>query len=392
MNQGDRLVIVGGGPSGLSTARAYRETSGAGSVTILAGEDHLPYRRPPLTKEYLRGEIPRKELPIEPGSWFEENGVDLRTGTKVAALDPGQAKIETEDGEEIAYDACVLATGSEPIRIPVPGGGDPGILTMRTVENSTELQRRVANGGRVMVVGSGFIGCEVAASLSMRSAEVTLVSMEELPQADRLGEGAGEQIKGWLEDYGVELHLGVSVEEIEHTGEGYRVHIGDSEMVVAETVLFGTGARPRTVLAEKAGLAVEKGGIVCDSSMRASYGRVFAVGDVALAYNEAAGRRLYVEHWGEALNMGQVAGTIIAGGEAVWNVAPGFWSTIGEETIKYVAWGDGYDEARFVDHGGRAFTVWYGTEGVCVGVLAHDHDEDYEHGRKLIESGAALPE
>ncbi len=392
MNQNDHIVIVGGGPGGLSTARAYREAGGRGRATILAAESHPPYRRPPLTKDFLRGELAREELTIEPGSWFEESEVDLRLTAGVSALDAGRKLLTLESGEEVLYDACVLATGSEPVRIPVSGGDDPGVLTMRTVENSTELQERARQSGRVIVVGSGFIGCEAAASLAMRGVEVTLVSMEELPQIQRLGGEAGERIKGWLEGYGVELRLGASVKGIDHSGGAYEVGLEGGETVPAETVLFGTGVRARTGLAEEAGLEVEKGGIVADSSMQTSAPGVFAVGDVSFAHNEAGGRRLHVEHWGEALNMGQVAGTVLAGGEAVWDTAPGFWSTIGGETIKHVAWGDGYEEARFVDHGGGAFTVWYGAAGVCVGVLTHNHDEDYEEGRKLVESGAPLPE
>lgn len=387
----ERILIVGGGPAGLSTARAYREAGGDGEVVILAAENHAPYRRPPLTKEFLRGEIPREDLPIEAESWFDENGVELRRSSQATALDVSRKVVSLRNGEEVSYDSCVLATGSEPIRIPVPGGDDPGILTMRTVENSTELQRRVGESDRAVVIGSGFIGCEAAASLSMRGAKVTLVSMEELPQIQRLGEDAGERIKSWLEEYGVDLRLGASVVGIEHSGNTYEVHIEDGDSVSGETVLFGTGVKPRTDLARKAGLEVERGGIVCDSSMRTSEPGVFAVGDISFAFNDAANRRLHVEHWGEALNMGRVAGAVLAGRDVVWDVAPGFWSTIGDRTLKYVAWGDGYEEHRFVDHGGGAFTVWYGTDSVCAGVLTHDNDEDYENGRELIETGAALP-
>ncbi len=390
MNQRERVVIVGGGPAGLATARAYRLAGGSGSVTILTTEPYPPYNRPPLTKDYLRGETPREDLWLEPPGWFEENAVDLRLATNAHSLDRDRRVVETENGE-IPYDMCVLATGSEPIRLPVPGAEDEDILVMRTIENSTRLRSRVGEESRVVVVGSGFIGCEAAASLSMRGARVTMVSLEERPQLERLGEEVANRIEAWLEGYGVELRLGASVERIERENGDYEVGLGDGSGVEAETVLFGTGVRPRTELAENAGLEVASGGIVSDSSMRTSAPGVFAVGDISFAYNEAAGKRLHVEHWGEALNHGKVAGTVIAGGEAVWSVAPGFWSTIGEQTLKYVAWGDGFDDARFVDHDNGAFTCWYGNEGVCVGVLTHDHDEDYERGRELVESGAPLP-
>jgi 3-phenylpropionate/trans-cinnamate dioxygenase ferredoxin reductase subunit len=398
MNQNERIVIVGGGPGGLSTARAYRQGGGRGSVTLLTAESYPPYRRPPLTKEYLRDEIERDELPIENTGWFEENNIDLRLMTTVRALDRNRGVVKTESGE-VSYDSLVLATGSEPFRIPVPGADDPEILVMRTIENSERLKSLVGEGSRAVVVGSGFIGCEAAASLSLRGAEVDLISLENSPQGQRLGEDAGNRLEGWLEGHGVSLHLAVAIEGIQRADGGYEVVIEGGERISTETVLLATGVEPRTRLVEGTGLEMFESGVVTDSSMRTSAPGVYAVGDVAYAYNEAAGGHQKVEHWGDALAHGQVAGTVIAGGEAVWDSAPGFWSTIGDKTLKYHSWSGGWDEAKFVDHveegdaGGaeESFTVWYGRDGVCVGVLTHNFDEDYEEGRKLIERGAPLP-
>ncbi len=393
MNQSDRIVIVGGGPGGFSTARAYRQAGGRGQVILISAESYPPYNRPPLTKEYLRDEIERDQLPIESAEWFEENNVELRLATTVKSLDRDRRVVETEDGE-VPYDSLVLATGSEPIRIPIPGADDPEILVMRTIENSERLKSRVGEGSRAVVVGSGFIGCEAAASLSLRGAEVTLISLEEGPQRERLGEDVSERIEGWLEGYGVKLYLGTRVEGIERKNGGFQITVEGEETVVAGTVLFGTGVEPRTRLAEEAGLEIEEGGIVTDSSMRTSAPGIFAVGDIVFAMNESAGSRQKVEHWGDALEHGRIAGTVLAGGEAVWTMAPGFWSTIGDKTLKYWAWSRGWDEAKFENKDGaegEAFTVWYGKEGVTVGVLAHNADEDYEEGRALIEQGAPLP-
>jgi NAD(P)H-nitrite reductase large subunit len=394
MNQNDRIVIVGGGPAGLSVARAYREIGGRGRLILLTAEPYSPYRRPPLTKEYLRGEIVRDELPIENPHWYEETGVELQTTTLVVKLDRDRGVVETENGEEVPYDACVLATGSEPIRIPIPGAEDPEVLVMRTIENSERLQSRASEGSRAIVVGSGFIGCEAAASLSLRGVEVTLVSQEEGPQRERLGEDASRRLQGWLEGYGVDLLMGTDVESIERKDEGFEVTVAGGDTVSGQTVLLAAGVRPRTQLAEEAGLEMERGGVVTDSSMRTSAPGILAVGDIAFAMNEAAGSRQKVEHWGDALEHGRVAGTVLAGGEAVWKEAPGFWSTIGDKTLKYWAWSGGWDEARFVEKDGsegEAFAVWYGREGVTVGVLAHNTDEEYEEGRELIERGAPLP-
>jgi 3-phenylpropionate/trans-cinnamate dioxygenase ferredoxin reductase subunit len=388
VNRDERLVIVGAGPAGLATARAYREGGGRGRVTMLTPEPYAPYRRPPLTKEYLRGEASREDLPIESGGWYEEKGVELRLLTSVGAIDRQRQIVITDEGEELSYDACVLATGSEPVRPPVPGGDDPEILTMRTVENSTRLQDRVGEGDRAVVVGSGFIGCEAAASLSMRGAAVILVSHEQSPQRRRLGDAVGERIEGWLRDFGVDLRLGVKIEGVERKDGGLAVNLDDGDTLDTGTVLFATGVRPRIRLAAEAGLAVDHG-IITDSSMRTSAPGIYAVGDIAQAYNESAGRHLSVEHWGDALEHGRIAGTVIAGSEAAWSMPPGFWSTIGYKTLKYWAWGDGWDELAFEDKG-EAFTVWYGKEGKLVGVLSHGSDEDYEGGRWPIERGESF--
>jgi NADPH-dependent 2,4-dienoyl-CoA reductase/sulfur reductase-like enzyme len=385
VNQQEHLVIVGGGPAGLATARAYRQTGGEARVTILSSEAYAPYNRPPLTKEYLRGQASREDLPIEKDGWYEENDVGLKLGAVVARLNRDDRIVELDEGEELSYDACVLATGSEPIRLPVPGADDPEILVMRTVENSARLQGRVGEGDKAVVVGSGFIGCEAAASLSLRGADVNLITLEDSPQQERLGQEVGERIEGWLRDYGVELRFGTSLEGIRRLDGGYELFIEGKDTISTGTVLFGTGVAPRTALAEEAGLEVD-GGVVTDSSMRTSAPGVFAVGDIARAYNESAGRHLSVEHWGDALEHGRIAGTVISGGEAAWSMAPGFWSTIGDKTLKYWAWGDGWDEQVFEDKG-EAFTVWYGKEGTLVGVLSHDSDDDYERGRELIERG-----
>jgi 3-phenylpropionate/trans-cinnamate dioxygenase ferredoxin reductase subunit len=388
MNRDERLLIVGAGPSGLATARAYREGGGRGRVTMLTPEPYAPYNRPPLTKGYLRGEALREELPLESDDWYVKNDVELRLFTNAGALDRERRIVVTDEGEELAYDVCVLATGSEPVRPPVPGGDDPEILTMRTIENSTRLQERIRGDGRAVVVGSGFIGCEAAASLSLRGAEVTLLSRDTSPQGRRLGHEVGDRIESWLRDYGVDLRLGAKIEGIERTDRGHAVSLGDGETVATGTVLFATGVRPRIELASEAGLEVDHG-IITDSSLRTSAPGIFAVGDIAQACNEAAGRHLSVEHWGDALEHGRIAGTVISGGEAFWTMAPGFWSTIGDKTLKYWAWGDGWDEEVFESEG-EAFTVWYGKDGVLVGILSHGKDEDYEQGRDLIESGESF--
>ena len=373
-----QLLIVGGGPAALAAARGYRDAGGKGDVTLFTPELVMPYQRPPLSKEFLRGELDEDALPIEDEAWFENQGVDVRLGGEVETLDPSARTLTLFTGTVIEYDACVLATGAEPSVLPVPGATEEWVLLLRSLATARVLRDRAATAKTALVVGSGFIGCEAAASLAMRGIDVTLVSDEDIPHASRLGEEAGRRITGWLEAAGVTLKLGQPVEELREDA--------------ADLILMAAGVQPRAGLAETAGLDVRDGRIIVDEHMRTSVEGVYAAGDVAFAHNVAAGRHLAVEHWGEALNMGEIAGRAIAGdADARWAVAPGFWSTIGEHTLKYVAWGDGFDETRVVDHGGGAWTIWYGTEGRTVGVLTHNRDEDYESGRKLVETGAPLP-
>lgn len=183
--------------------------------------------------------------------------------------------------------------------------------------------------------------------------------------------------------------MGLGLESIERRDDGFVVSVEGGERIETGTVLFGTGVRPRLGLAEAAGLEID-GGVVTDSSMRTGGAGIFAVGDIASAYNGSARRHVSVEHWGDALEHGRIAGTVIAGGEATWDMVPGFWSTIGDKTMKYWHWGDGWDNLAFQDRG-DAFVVRYGRDGILVGVLAHGADEEYEQGRGPIERGAAFP-
>ena len=382
-----RLVIVGGGPAGLAAARGYRAAGGDGAVTILTPELAVPYQRPPLSKDFLRGETGDDELPIEREAWYESNDVEVRLAAEAEALDTAARTIVLGTGETLHYDTCVLATGAEPAVLPVPGATDGQVLLLRSLASARVLRDQAAEAASAVVIGSGFIGCEAAASLAMRGLKVTLVSDEAIPHEARLGAEAGRRIAAWMEELGVALVLGDSVEAIEE----HLVHVPGREPLSADLILMAAGVTPAPGLAEAAGLDVRDGRIVVDARMRTSSDSVFAAGDVALAHNAVAGRHLAVEHWGEALNMGEVAGRAIAGEDVQWDVAPGFWSTIGEHTLKYVAWGDGFDDARLSDHGGGAFTVWYGRDGTTVGALVHNRDEDYETGRELVEAGAPLP-
>jgi 3-phenylpropionate/trans-cinnamate dioxygenase ferredoxin reductase subunit len=381
-----RIVIVGAGPAGVATARAYRQHGGAGEVTLLSKETVTPYRRPPLTKEFLRGEIDASELPMQAQGWFDEHDIHLRLGCEVTAIEPHTGNVNV-DGVTLRCDAIVLATGAEPSRPDLNGLDDQRVHTMRERADSERIAAHVQPGTSVVVLGTGFIGCELAASLALGGVAVTLIGQEAAPQQLRLGADVAAHLARWLTDLGVSLKLGVAVRAID---DARIVELGGGERIEADNVVLAMGVRPRCELAERAGLIIVKEAILTDAQMRAE-ARVLAVGDVAYAHNRGAGRRLRVEHWGDALGQGEIAGRVLAGEDVHWQDVPGFWSSFGERTIKYAAWGDGHDASRLEEHPDGAFTVWYSHRGKLVGVLTHERDEDYERGRELIAAGGSPP-
>ena len=389
MSEPYALLVVGGGPAGLSAVRAYREAGAGGPVAIIADEGRVPYRRPPLTKDLLRGESTEADLPLEDEEWFDTQRVDLIAGRAVA-LDAHRRRVSLSGGRELEYVYCLLATGAEPVRLAVPGGDRPWVHVVRTVEHVRGLAGRLREGNRAVVIGSGFIGCEIASSLRARGHRVELVTDEPLPNCRRLGEPQARLLHDWLADDGVGMHLGAPVQTIERA-DGIVAVTTDRERLAGDVVVMATGVKPRSELAVQAGLELDDGAIPVSAAMRSAHDGLLAAGDVCVAENLAAGRSLRVEHWGDALGQGTIAGQTAAGVDAGWDDVPGFWSTIGTRTLKYAAWGDGFDATQLHRDDDGAFVAWYGRQGVIAGVLTHHHDEDYDRGRERIAEGAPWP-
>jgi 3-phenylpropionate/trans-cinnamate dioxygenase ferredoxin reductase component len=385
MSGEQRIVVVGGGPAAKAAAGAYREAGGLGPLTILAGEDALPYERPPLTKEFLRGEIGRGELPLQRGEWYRRREIDLVQGAVIDELDLDGGEAIGEDGRRWPFDRCLLATGARPLVPDLPGVDLPGVRTIRTIADSERLA--ALGAARVLVVGSGFIGCEAAVSLAMRGADVTVATLEPSPQVERLGERVSERFSGWLGGYGVTVVGGAELAEISADSDALTAGFKGGREQRADAVLLALGITRNDGLAATAGVETDEG-VLVDTAMVSSDPRLLAAGDVAVALSSSAGRRLKVEHWGEALSHGELAGRTLAGKQASWGDAPGFWSTLGEHTVKYAGWGDGWDELAFEAGDGGSFTAWYGRDGEIVGVLAHERDQDHELGKRLIEERA----
>jgi 3-phenylpropionate/trans-cinnamate dioxygenase ferredoxin reductase subunit len=385
MSERIELLIIGGGPAGLAAARSYRELRREGEVAIVADEHRMPYERPPLTKELLRGELGFDQLAIEDEDWLTEQQVQL-IGGRAVTLDPGERAVELSGARRLSYATCLLATGAEPTRLPIPGADHPRVRVVRTADHVRELLERLTGGARVTVIGSGFIGCEIAASLRMRGHPVELVSDETAPNAARLGDAAAAIIRAWLREAGVSLTLGTPVDRIEPGSDAATVVAGERR-IAADVIVMASGVSPRSELAVQAGLELDDGAVAVGASMRTARDGLLAAGDLCKAQNLTAGRALRVEHWGDALIQGEIAGATAAGADAGWDSVPGFWSTIGTHTLKYAAWGDGYEQTHSERHDDGAFTAWYGAGGRIVGVLTHEADEDYDRGAELIAQG-----
>ena len=380
------LLIVGGGPAGHAALKAYRAAGAIGRVVMVTQDTAPPYNRPPLSKDFLRGESGEDALPLEPPEFYTDGRTELRLADSVVQLDPLAYRARTRSGVEIHYGQCLLATGSEPVTLDVPGA-DTALL-LRWLDQARQLRDAAQSARSAVVIGSGFIGCEAAASLAHRGIAVTMVAHERSPQLSRLGAAAAELITGWLEGAGVRIRREVEVSDI---GAGRIVRLSDGSVLSTDLVLSAVGVRPQTALAAQAGVRMLSNRVEVDQAMRTSVPDILAAGDVAIAYNTGAGRHLAVEHWGEAERMGEIAGSTAAGGQDQWSNPPGFWSEIGDHTLKYSAWGDGFDQALPVHHDDGGLTVWYVKDGATVGVLTSEADDDYERGQELVSAGAPPP-
>lgn len=381
------IVVVGGGAAANSFAHAYRDAGGVEQVTVVSDDERAPYFRPHLTKDLLAGRMDEDAIGLD-DEWYLARNVDLQLRRRVDGIDLGTRTLATAEGP-IAFGRLVVATGSSASQLPVPGADSPFVHRIRSLADTRRLLDTIADGGPVAIVGSGFIGCEVASSLRDRGHEVRMLSNEPAPQAERLGAAVGDLIAGWLRDHGIALDGGVDVTEIMATDGSAVVRTGDGRAVEAAHVVLATGAKPNTALLDPIGLA-DTSGVPVDASMRTPAADVFAVGDIAHAENVTAGRRLRVEHWGDAERMGEIAAHVIAGHDDRWAEVPGFWSAICGHELKYVAWGDGWDQV-VERRSAEGVTFWYGREGRTVGVLTDNHNDDHERAPTVVAKGTAIP-
>lgn len=332
----DRVVIVGGGLAAAHAVETLRAEGHTGSITVVAAESHPPYQRPPLSKSFLKGAKPVDVVFPHDEEWYAGQGVRLLTGRTAASLDLAAGTVALDDGEPLAFDALLLATGAAP-RVPdVPGARQA--LYLRTIEDSERLKRVLAGGGRLVIVGAGWIGLEVASAAREAGMAVTVLERDPLPLLRVLGPELARYVADLHARHGVEIRTGVTVEQVRSDG----VVTADG-IVPGDHVLVGVGAAPVTSLAEQAGLECDNG-VLVDERLRSSDPRVYAAGDVANAHNAALGRRLRVEHWDNAVRQGELAARAMLGQQVAYDWQPYFYTDQFDFGMEYVGAGSPDDE------------------------------------------------
>jgi 3-phenylpropionate/trans-cinnamate dioxygenase ferredoxin reductase component len=327
MSAPEPFVIVGGGLAGAKAAETLRAEGFDGRIVLVSGEEELPYERPPLSKGYLQGTVGRESARVHPPDWYGAQGVELRTGVRATQVDPAAHRLTLETGEQLGYAAVLLATGSSARPLPVPGADLDGVRYLRTLADADGLLADLGDGGRrVVVVGAGWIGLEVAAAARLHGNEVTVVEPQPTPLHAVLGPEMGRVFARLHRDHGVDLFTDTVVREIRGASGRVRTVVTDGHAgLPADVVVVGVGAIPRVELAAAAGLDVDNG-IVTDHALRTSAPDVFAAGDVASSFHPLYGRHIRVEHWANALHSGPAAALSMLGRDVTYDRVPYFFT------------------------------------------------------------------
>jgi 3-phenylpropionate/trans-cinnamate dioxygenase ferredoxin reductase component len=352
-------IIVGASLAGAKAAETLRTEGFDGRLVLVGTEDERPYERPPLSKDYLRGEVGREKVYVHDERFYAEHDIELQLGRTAVRLDPSNGELELDDGERLRYDRLLLTTGSEPRRLQIPGGELAGVLYLRSVQDSDALRERLDRGGSVVVVGSGWIGSEVAASARQRGLEVTVVEPLAVPLERVLGAEVGAVYRDIHADHGVRMLMGTGVEAFEGDEAVERVRTSDGRELDCDFVVVGVGIQPRTALAAQAGLALDDG-ILVDDRLRTSVPGVFAAGDVANAHHPFYGEPIRVEHWANALNQGPAAARSMLDDDSPYDRLPYFFSDQYDVGMEYSGFARAWDRVVFRgDPASREFVAFW---------------------------------
>ena len=386
------FVIVGGGLAAGKAVERLRKEGFDGDVTVVAAEEHPPYQRPPLSKGYLQGTEGTDAVILHPSEWYGEQGVELRTRVRATSLAPGDHRVALADGSSLHYDRLLLATGASPRRLPLPGADLDGVRMLRTLDDSDGLAAELRGGGRRLVlIGSGWIGMEVAATAKTLGNEVTVLERAAVPLAPAVGDEMGEVFRDLHLDHGVDLRTSVDVEGITGSdhAEGVRV---DGKVVPADLVLIGVGAVPNTALAEEAGLTV-RNGIAADASLLTDGPDVFVAGDVANAYHPVIQQHLRSEHWDNAQKSGAVAAKSMLGIPASHSAIPYFYTDQFDLGMELSGYAPLMANARVVTRGdvaGRKFLAFWHDGQRVVGAMNVNVWDVQDQLKRLIREGSPV--
>jgi apoptosis-inducing factor 3 len=379
------VVIVGSGGAGLAAADMLRREGYDGTLTMISADDSPPYDRPNLSKDFLAGTAPDDWIPLRSSEYYSHRRIDLVLGSRVSSLDIKRRHVQLENGETYGFGALLIATGAEPIRLQIEGAADAQIHYLRTFADSRAIVAKAASAKRVVVVGASFIGLEVAASLRARGIEVDVVAPESLPLERVMGPDVGLFLRGLHESHGVVFHLGSTVSRI----NGQSVTLSSGTILDADFVVLGVGVRPSIALAERAGLAIDRG-IAVNEYLESSVPGIFAAGDVARWPDPHSRERIRVEHWVVAERQGQVAAKNILGQREPFTAVPFFWSQHYDVAINYIGHAEKWDAVEIegqLNPNGRDCAVTYKRRGCTLAVATISRDVQSLQAEAAMESG-----